>query len=756
MSKRALVFILVSLLVPLVVVQATEVQKRNSVDISKMRLINSNLLAPSMKKMPSNDPLITASPGEQVGVTYNDYQTNGSSGNRIVIDPVGRVHYNWMNGIGYIDPTNPNPRNIWYGYKNLITPSDSLTARQINAANRAGYTTLDTWYDAARSRWVGAAFYHNATTINSLVAIDTFPFTARFRERDIPGDTLGGQTMTWPYGAVDMNNNIHSVATTGGTTTSSLQIFGYWRSTDGGATWATQRQIMDTVTTISAVVASAPSANKVAIAYTHPRYEIMGTTGPAQYDNDVMYMESTDGGATWGPKINITNYPNIPTTVNDTVSRAYTDVDLIYDFNNNLHILWNAPYAAIDTVGGVTDTILFYRTALWHWSAASGIDLVFEHPTRQWRCDMGVWNLPICKMSLSVDSTNNVFAIFTGFNSNDAFDLAWPRQGSCGTSQACCNGDLYVSWSTNGGNSWAQACNMTFSFSPNCTTGVCDNDNWSSAAELAGYDSLHILYINDKDAGGVVQTEGDPTLNPVMYMKFPNPVTNPPQYAGIFPYSGGSLTDSLIVDQADSMFVLFYNLGDATLEAGIDDTAAWLTTTPDTLTVAPFEEVYLKIDFNATGLAVGMYTAELNFTSNDPFNPGPTAISCTLWVLSATPPCDYMLGDINGSGSVIGSDVTFAVRYFKGVGAVPPDSCYDVRVTRPGGFLYVAGDVNASCSFAGSDVTRLVSFFKGAAVLQNCSYFPLPMRAGRQSINLWKDKPAPQIIPSIGARKTFN
>jgi hypothetical protein len=88
--------------------------------------------------------------------------------------------------------------------------------------------------------------------------------------------------------------------------------------------------------------------------------------------------------------------------------------------------------------------------------------------------------------------------------------------------------------------------------------------------------------------------------------------------------------------------------------------------------------------------------------------------------------CNYLLGDINGNGNVIGADVTYAVRYFKGLGTVPPDSCYDVRVVTPSHWLYVAGDVNASCTFAGSDVTRLVSFFKGISILQNCGYFPLP------------------------------
>jgi hypothetical protein len=56
-------------------------------------------------------------------------------------------------------------------------------------------------------------------------------------------------------------------------------------------------------------------------------------------------------------------------------------------------------------------------------------------------------------------------------------------------------------------------------------------------------------------------------------------------------------------------------------------------------------------------------------------------------------------GDANTDHSVLGGDVTFLVRYFKGLGN-PPDPFY-------------AGDANGDCQLQGSDVTFLVRYFKG-------------------------------------------
>jgi hypothetical protein len=73
--------------------------------------------------------------------------------------------------------------------------------------------------------------------------------------------------------------------------------------------------------------------------------------------------------------------------------------------------------------------------------------------------------------------------------------------------------------------------------------------------------------------------------------------------------------------------------------------------------------------------------------------------------------CDYMPGDINSDGLVIGSDLTYLVNYFRGVGNPPPDSCWNDLA---GDWLYSAADVNGDCLVIGSDVTFLVNYFRGA------------------------------------------
>jgi hypothetical protein len=85
--------------------------------------------------------------------------------------------------------------------------------------------------------------------------------------------------------------------------------------------------------------------------------------------------------------------------------------------------------------------------------------------------------------------------------------------------------------------------------------------------------------------------------------------------------------------------------------------------------------------------------------------------------------CVYVPGDINSDSSVLGGDVTYAVRYFKGLGGRPPDSCY---MDSTSAYLYVAGDINGNCEFRGSDVTRLVAYFKGTAEMSYCHFFAPP------------------------------
>lgn len=80
-------------------------------------------------------------------------------------------------------------------------------------------------------------------------------------------------------------------------------------------------------------------------------------------------------------------------------------------------------------------------------------------------------------------------------------------------------------------------------------------------------------------------------------------------------------------------------------------------------------------------------------------------------IILYSPDLLYIPGDVNGDGSVIGSDVTYAVTYFRGDGTPPP---YSVWLESSQSWLYAAADANGSCSFIGSDITYLVNFFRGA------------------------------------------
>jgi carboxypeptidase T len=59
-----------------------------------------------------------------------------------------------------------------------------------------------------------------------------------------------------------------------------------------------------------------------------------------------------------------------------------------------------------------------------------------------------------------------------------------------------------------------------------------------------------------------------------------------------------------------------------------------------------------------------------------------------------------LAGDNNGSGDVSMADITYLVRYFKGLGPAP--------------LPLLAGDANGDCLVIGADVTYLVAYFKGA------------------------------------------
>jgi serine protease len=69
----------------------------------------------------------------------------------------------------------------------------------------------------------------------------------------------------------------------------------------------------------------------------------------------------------------------------------------------------------------------------------------------------------------------------------------------------------------------------------------------------------------------------------------------------------------------------------------------------------------------------------------------------------------FLPGDANASGAVDGGDVTYLVRYLKGVGPAPASP-------------FLRGDANGDCAVLGADIVYLVAYFKGgdSPIKGNC------------------------------------
>ena len=90
---------------------------------------------------------------------------------------------------------------------------------------------------------------------------------------------------------------------------------------------------------------------------------------------------------------------------------------------------------------------------------------------------------------------------------------------------------------------------------------------------------------------------------------------------------------------------------------------------------------------------------------------------------------DYMLGDVNMYNgtwppSVIGSDVTYLVNYFRGMSTNPACLLHNPLATVAPTYFFAAADINGDCNVIGSDVTRLVNYFRGTVSISNCLDYP--------------------------------
>jgi hypothetical protein len=335
------------------------------------------------------DQALGYAPGKRVGVTTYDYQHNGRMGRQVDWREFQVVHFDWMKQtsivLGELRRTGYDAWDAYQGKFLQAGASDSggCDIHAKNANNISGYVTLDVDTEGK----VVIANHHTETgsadNYATTIWYDYEPggcYFAPYRSK-VPdstmnyfADPLNEKRYIWPsmeyqvYGG-DTVTHVFSQQTKNGI---NAQFVVYFRrhGSDTLGHWEYPPMMVDTVNDIAQTVTASRVSGKVALCWLMCYPGIIGDgesiqRGGNQRVNDVYYKMSTNMGATWGPKVNVTKFDS-----SKAGWLAHTDMSALIDMNDKLHIIWNAREYGPEG-GGVWRH--FFGSRLFHWDEVNKI-----------------------------------------------------------------------------------------------------------------------------------------------------------------------------------------------------------------------------------------------------------------------------------------------------------------------------------------------------------------------------------------------
>lgn len=722
-------------------------------------LFSTNLLAGDSKSQGRRVPLgstsyssSSASPGIEIGYTYHDLQQVGSMGRMVEVGPYGAygslpsiVHFGctYMTMIEYptqylytaynsddgllMFPFVPNEEELQGGYVNIDVSDDS------RAIVGGHFKTL-----------VDPVLYQSQMFIDLCPACAILDTYIRVPDALAAYQQVGTAEAMWPkffvqYGSSGTDTVTHVLAQI--KSDGDLQTLMYFRNDGLPGAWTPVPFVVDTVPCLSHDIAADRMGNRVALVWTanlnyqetgcdtcsgrSPYFDTHPELGPM--DNDLYCQISPDQGITWGPKQNLTKFPRWKAAY-----KPYCDLSALMDSWGNLHIIYAAcPWPADTSAGdGFFDEPFNPNLArLIHWSEnvpshrTFAVD-IYDEPADS--CGPPQWALRIAKPSLS-ECDGNLYAIWTQFN--------YPQEGiidDCAqwgydedVYNGPANGEIWLSVSVDTGTTWDYQRNLTNSYTPHCLPGECDNDYWASmnrfgreiqpgledwtSAVIVDPDPygsttdyfLDIMYVNDKDAGSVIQDEGSWTENPIRWFRIPCVEEIPaPGFLPDWKEFDGSKRPVFCCLQFDTVLTI-ENIGNTALNYIItveedNGPPGWLRVTPSfrMLPSGLFNVGTDVVHLNDSGIIAepGFYTGRLHYDGND-VNNLPADIEIELVVIEAS--C-VLPGDINYDGNINGMDAVYLVAFLWGGGLRPPCLAH--------------ADVNCDSTVNGMDAVTFVNY----------------------------------------------
>ncbi len=425
------------------------------------------------------------SPGDSIGTTWREGQTAGSGhGQRLFVDTYNNIHINWMWKDEFWPP------NLRYCRWNFRYSDGTYFGETQASPSISGFVQLDVTRDGSE-RTIIAYHYDAGTGYFSWIDIDAANGAGHWPNDPKP---LGIPDRIWPFICCAENGNI--IMATGDY---DFDIQHLHVTPDEGNTW-TGIADFDSCGTLSQFLRSSHNSNKVV--FVHTQYI---TDQPnVQLDNDVYYMLSTDGGVTWGPHTNITNYQTT-----DTV-RAYSNVNAVFDHNDNLHIAWAGRRCIYPD--------MWEASKIFHWDEVNDIITIVSSPSIYypepggWWIGFwpspggypGAWRMPADQPQLVADPNGNLYCLWHGNDDySDTCDVGY------------FNGELYGSKSTDNGLTWSTYTNLTNTRTPGAGPGDCHDEDYMTAHPYVVHDSIYVTYNEDKHGGNARYLEGLWTNNPV-------------------------------------------------------------------------------------------------------------------------------------------------------------------------------------------------------------------------------------------------
>ncbi len=358
------------------------------------------------------------------------------------------------------------------------------------------------------------------------------------------------------------------------------------------------------------------------------------------------------------------------TSYNDAAGKgAWLEVVGDYDNSGKLHVVWNEQKVQNSSEQGswkhwddVANNITTIHNAFYdNKGQGGGRDIHIAYPT------LGFGDgSTTCGASTNLNYVYMTFVQFGGTSATEQADMS---------NHGYMNGEIYLTTSADGGIRWSPGKNLTNSRLPGCdpTTGPtdsCPSENWPSIARLIN-DTIHIEYVNDRDAGDAVFGQGAWTFNPVMYYRIPGGTDVQPVCPLIAPNASAELTDANGPDceyntppnTTLNETLRLSNVGNAAMTGVVSKSylnppaGTWLsvTTGPYSIPVGG-ADLSFPVAMNATGLAEGLYKAKISVTHNDPTKTSPFDIpvdffvfadfACPQWVVMRTKWLELEVGNI--------------------------------------------------------------------------------------------------------------